>query len=73
MERPLRDMAYYYGFDFTGVEAVDKILSAVAWAGKMYHRTEDWNEPDSDGVSEADRIQVAANAAAEEFKRLPQS
>jgi hypothetical protein len=67
-ERPLRNDGYYYSFVFTGVDAIDLILSAVAWAGKAYHHTEDWNEPDDDGVSEVDRIQAAANAAAEELK-----
>jgi len=36
--------AYYYGFDPTGVEAIDRILSAIACAGKAYHLTEDWQE-----------------------------
>jgi len=32
--RPLRMDAYYYGFSETGVLAIDRILSAVAQAGK---------------------------------------
>ena len=36
--------AYYYGFDQTGVDAVDIILSAVAHAGKLAHHTEAWRE-----------------------------
>ena len=34
--------AYYFGFDATGVGAVDAILSAVAIAGKGAHNTADW-------------------------------
>ena len=50
--------AYYYTFDATGVPAVDKILEAVAAAGKSYHHTEDW----SDEI--VGRIQAAAASAA---------
>lgn len=42
-EAAFRMDAYYYGFQMTGVLAVDLILSAVACAGKAYHHTEDWN------------------------------
>ena len=35
--------AYYYGFEPTGVVEIDRILSAVACAGKAYHHTEEWN------------------------------
>jgi hypothetical protein len=38
----LRMNAYYYRFDKTGVPAIDKILSAVACAGKAFHHTESW-------------------------------
>jgi len=62
--------AYYYGFDATGVAEIDEILAAVAGAGKSYHHTEDWTEPDADGVSERDRIQTAAQSAAESLIRL---
>lgn len=37
--------AYYYGFDRTGQVAIDRILSAVAHAGKGYHHTEFWTDP----------------------------
>jgi len=40
----MRMDAYYYSFTPTGVEAIDRILSAVACAGKAYHHTEDWGE-----------------------------
>lgn len=36
--------AYYYSFAPTGVAAIDRILSAVACAGKAFHHTEQWNE-----------------------------
>jgi len=73
-DRPRRFDAYYYSFDPTGVDAVDEILSAIAWAGKMYHHTESWSDedtrwgdPDYSGPSEVDRIQAAANRAADAF------
>lgn len=34
--------AYYFGFEPTGVGAVDAILSAVAIAGRGAHNTADW-------------------------------
>lgn len=42
--------AYYYGFEPTGDEQIDRILSAVACAGKAYHRTESWGEEMSYGT-----------------------
>lgn len=60
-KRRLRMDAYYYGFDATGCAEVDEILSAVAWAGRMYHHTDQWTDDDP---SEVDRIQVAANDCA---------
>jgi len=66
-EEPLRMQAYYFGFDPTGVLAIDRILSAVAVAGKMYHSTADWND-DLDEPSYAARIQLAANEAAAEWQ-----
>jgi len=63
--------AYYYGFTPTGNEAIDRILCAVACAGKAYHHTEDWNddvsgpyEPFLRGKTVAEWIQNAANDAA---------
>lgn len=44
--KPLNLNAYYYGFENTGVYAVDKILAEVASAGKRYHHTEEWHEDD---------------------------
>jgi hypothetical protein len=65
----LRMDAYYYGFDGTGVRAVDLILSAVAYAGKAAHHTEFWvEEPCGGGPTPAERIQRAADAAAAEFR-----
>ena len=63
--------AYYYGFKETGVRPIDKILEAVARAGNSYHHTEDWGGPAwGGGLSEAAKIQQAANKAAEAFKDL---
>lgn len=62
--------AYYYGFDATGVRAVDEILSAVAAAGKMYHGTDQWTDvTEWAPVSPVEMIQQAANRAAESFRR----
>lgn len=61
--------AYYYGFAPTGVIEIDRILSAVARAGKAYHHTEDWLNEDSDGISPIDRIQAAADAAAKAWRK----
>ena len=65
----MRMGAYYYSFTPTGVEAIDRILSAVATAGKAYHHTEGWNEHcgTRDGLrgeTPIDWIQNAANDAA---------
>jgi hypothetical protein len=62
--------AYYYGFEPTGNDAVDKILGAVACAGKAIHNTAEWNEElganydDHTGATPIDWIQNAANEAA---------
>jgi hypothetical protein len=34
--------AYYYAFNSTNVEMIDRILSAVACAGKAFHHTDEW-------------------------------
>ena len=65
----MRMNAYYYGFTPTGVEAIDRILSAVACAGKAFHHTEDWNTEARPaeglrGNTPADWIQNAAEDAA---------
>lgn len=66
----MRMEAYYYSFAPTGVEAIDRILSAVANAGKAFHHTESWTEVDAGprdglrGESPVEWIQNAANDAA---------
>lgn len=69
--------AYYYGFDRTGIGAVDRILSQVADAGKAYHNTDSWSdeyEPGwargGDTRSHVERIQAAAGDAAALFAEL---
>jgi hypothetical protein len=67
--------AYYYGFDETGCGLVDKILSAVACAGKAYHHTENWSEEaspwdDHSGETPVDWIQKAAQEAADRIEEL---
>ena len=64
--------AYYYGFGSTGVPAIDRILSAVACAGKGCHNTEDWGEYGGGyehlrGDNYVEMIQNAANDAAAEL------
>lgn len=66
---------YYYGFTTTGVDVVDKVLGAVACAGKAYHHTEDWGEntgpyDDHTGATPVDWIQNAARESADEIERL---
>lgn len=67
----IRMDAYYYSFEKTGIGVVDEILSAVATAGKHLHSTEDWAEEDLplDGLTEEQRIQQAANRAAEAIRK----
>lgn len=70
----LRMDAYYYSFEPTGVPEIDRILSAVACAGKAYHHTNDWDEkttprPGHVGETPIDWIQNAAKDAAEAWKK----
>lgn len=70
----MRMDAYYFGFTPTGIEVVDRILSAVACAGKAYHHTESWTEPATPyedflrGATCAEWIQYAAADAASALK-----
>lgn len=68
----LRMNAYYYSFNSTGVPEIDKILSAVACAGKAYHHTDCWNDenewPPHEGNTPIEWIQNAANKAAEAMR-----
>jgi hypothetical protein len=76
----LRMDAYYYGFEPTGVRAVDELLSTVACAGKSRHHTDEWSQdadnlegyygPHCVGKCERDWIQNAANRAADAFRAL---
>lgn len=71
VENNLRMDAYYYGFDPTGVPAIDLILCAVATAGKAYHHTNSWCDECGPlveplrGQTPVEWIQNAANDAAE--------
>ena len=69
MSERMRMDAYYFAFGTTGVEALDKVLSAVACAGKAHHHTEDWQEETGawephTGRSPVDWIFNAASEAA---------
>jgi len=60
--------AYFFSFEPTGVVEVDRILAAIARAGKAYHSTEMWDESsdyEDDGPSFIELIQSAANSAAD--------
>ena len=66
--------AYYYSFDRTGVGAIDAILSAVAIAGKGCHHTAMWTDDSiaafyDDGLTHEQRIQHAANVAADLIRK----
>jgi hypothetical protein len=52
----MRMNAYYYAFQPTGVEAIDRILSAVACAGKAYHHTSQWTDDVWDYDAEKQRV-----------------
>lgn len=54
---------YYISFDATGVEPVDRVLKAVADAGRGSHRTENWAELGLEA-----EIQRAAHEAAAVFQ-----
>jgi hypothetical protein len=63
-------MSGYLYFDGTGSDEIDEILTTIERAGGAYHNTADWATPDGDGLSERDRIQIAAGEAAETIARL---
>ena len=70
--------AYYYCFCETGIDCIDKILSAIACAGKSYHDTDMWLEEswenndawDTEGHSGKSCIEMIQNAANEAAKEL---
>ena len=71
MSKERRMSAYYYSFESTGDDSIDKILSAVAWAGKLSHHTMEWQDEcktfdDHTGANPIECIQNAANEAAKE-------
>lgn len=72
---PLRMNAYYYAFSSTGCYEVDRILSAVACAGKAFHNTDCWTDECAPydghvGDTPAGWIQNAANDCAAVFKTI---
>jgi len=73
--------AYYYGFDRTGVDEIDAVLSAVAIAGKGSHHTESWGNGDSawyytgreglpDAEGAAELIEETAKQSAQRLAQL---
>ena len=62
--------AYYYSFEPTGVIEIDRILSAVARAGKAFHNTEQWDEDAYGKWKPVELIQTAANEAAKALEGL---
>jgi hypothetical protein len=74
MPDQLRMNAYYYSFEKTGVVEVDRILSAVAMAGKAYHGTGQWGDETyteqlnyGGKITPVELIQEMANRAAKVF------
>lgn len=73
---PLRMSAYYYSFEPTGAPSIDRVLSAVACAGKAFHSTDEWSSAceaymsETKGNSCVEWIQNAANEAADERNQL---
>ena len=65
-------MSGYLYFKKTGVSAVDAILAQIENAGRMFHHTEQWPDgyPAASDPSLVDRIQAAANDAAEKWRAL---
>ena len=76
MSAELRMSAYYFSFEPTGVHSIDRVLSAVACAGKAFHSTDEWTSeceayhPEIKGNSCRDWIQNAALEAAAEREDL---
>jgi hypothetical protein len=75
MPGELRMNAYYYAFDETGERAIDRVLSAVACAGKAEHHTTYWSDEHEPyeghvGTTCVDWIQNAAVDAAAEIASL---
>lgn len=71
MSDELRMSAYYYSFKPTENLPIDKILSAVAVAGKMFHNTACWNDiPSYSEKTPIEAIQEAANQAAARIATL---
>ena len=66
--------AYYYAFDPTGCPEVDRLLAAVAAAGRAFHHTESWSDDshhsDFAGNTPVDWIQNEATFIAKEIARL---
>jgi len=72
-EGTLRGYGYYLAFNYTGVEAIDRILAALHLASRAYHNTEGWNEEingRTDDYTFSDLIQQAANEAAQSFQEM---
>lgn len=73
-KRPRRMDGYYISFDPTGNHSVDKILGAVACAGKAFHHTHDWDEKierpyeDHTGGCPEEWIQNAAQEATDDIQ-----
>ena len=63
--------AYYWTFETTGNDTADAMLESVARAGKGFHCTSDWGEswPDENGPCAWEKIQIAAQEAADELDR----
>ena len=65
---------YYYGFQATGVDCIDRILEAISIAGKAYHNTSEWGESSEYDNKKSptfwELIELKAHEAAKEFQKL---
>lgn len=75
-DKKLNMRAYYHTFESTGEMGADRILSAVASAGKSAHHTADWDEEwkniQSAAVETAGEIAELKQRLAEAESKIPQ-
>lgn len=67
----LRLEAFYFSFEPTGVDAIDRVLSAVATAARRSFHTEGWTRSLDESPAPVEVIQAAANLAAASMRPAP--
>lgn len=75
--------AYYYSFDYTGIDELDDLIEALHIAGKLDHNTSEWqtSKPSEfylgldefEGLSSVDLIQKSISKLKEKIKQLMES